>query len=273
MKRLLLGWIGESSAAFAFVERNFNLAKRYLGWEIVFLMYTVVNTLTIGMIGVGGPGSHGSSQVLYLVVGALLWGFLSVLFFEVSHSVAWERWEGTIEYTFMAPVRRITYLAGVCGYASVYGLVRSVLVLCAAALFFDISLAGSNVGAALIVLLVSSFSFLGLGLTAAVLPLISPEKGAQAASIIQAVLLLISGVYYDVSALPVWLQPFSRVSPATYALRAARRAIMEGAGLGQLWPEVLTLLGLGAVLIPLGHGVFAWGENYARRTGKLKRSG
>jgi ABC-2 type transport system permease protein len=110
----------EFRRSFALVERNFNLIKRYLGWEIVFLIYTIVNTLTIAFIGLSPDGS-GQDRVLYLVVGALLWGFLSVLFHEVAESVQWERWEGTIEYSFMAPVRRLTYLGGVCLYAATYG--------------------------------------------------------------------------------------------------------------------------------------------------------
>ncbi len=35
----------------AFIERNFALIKRYLGWEIVFLAYNIVNALAIGLIG------------------------------------------------------------------------------------------------------------------------------------------------------------------------------------------------------------------------------
>jgi hypothetical protein len=41
----------ELRRSYALVERNFNLIKRYLGWEVVFMVYTVVNTLTIAFIG------------------------------------------------------------------------------------------------------------------------------------------------------------------------------------------------------------------------------
>lgn len=96
----------EFRRSFALVERNFNLIKRYLGWEIVFLIYTIVNTLTIAFIGLSPDGS-GQDRVLYLVVGALLWGFLSVLFHEVAESVQWERWEGTIEYLFHGTCKKV----------------------------------------------------------------------------------------------------------------------------------------------------------------------
>lgn len=260
-------------SSLALVYRNFNLVRRDAAWELVYIIYEVVNTLTIGFIGVSGPAEGMNQRVLFLIAGALLWGFLSALFHEVAESVAWERWEGTIEYSFMAPQPRAVYMFGVCLWGIAYGLVRTVLCLAAVTVAFRISLAGSNLWAALVTLAASSLAFIGMGLAAAVLPLISPEKGSQAAHIFQAVVLLVSGVYYDVSVLPSWIRPLSAISPATYTLRAARAALLEGASVATLMPELIRLVTLGVILIPLGYYVFSLGETYAMRTGKLKRNG
>ncbi len=236
-----------------------------------------MNALTIGLIGFGpGAGASGGDiqyRVMYLLLGALLWEFLSVLFHEVSESISWERWEGTIEYTFMAPIHRVTHLFGMCLYATIYGSVRTVVVLSVVAFFFKINLATANIAGALVILAASSLSFIGLGLMAAILPLMSPERGSQATHIFQAVVLLISGVYYPVSVLPGWLQRLSAFSPATYTLEAARKAILEGAPTWQLLGHVRILMLIGLVLIPIGLMAFGVGENYAMRVGKLKRSG
>ena len=140
--------------------------------------------------------------MLFLVIGALLWEFLSVLFHEISESIAWERWEGTIEFTFMAPIHRLTHLLGSCVYAVFYATLRVIVVLFCMVLFFHLSLRGANLGGALVVLIFASLSFVGMGLAAAVLPLLSTEKGSQATHIFQALVLLVSGVYYEISALP-----------------------------------------------------------------------
>ncbi len=253
----------------AFVERNFALMKRYVGWELVFLSYNIVNALAIGLIG-----AHiGKEVVLYLVIGAMVWGFLSILFHEISESIAWERWEGTIEYTFMAPIHRFTHLIGNCLHAVVYGVIRSTLILIIVVFFFGISIKGANLAGLIIILVVSGLSFVGLGLVAAILPLLSTEKGAYATHIFEAVLLLISGVYYEIEVLPVWIRPLSYVSPATYTLRAMRSALLDGACMSELLPTILLLLGVGVVLIPLGIIIFREAEFYAKKTGKLKRSG
>jgi ABC-2 type transport system permease protein len=260
----------ELIASFAFVDRNFSLVKRYLGWELVFLCYSVINVITIGFIMVGRGDN---SDVLYLVIGALMWGFLSVVFHEVSESVSWERWEGTIEYTFMAPILRFTHLAGSCSFAILYSMLRIAIVLALMPLFFDIDLSNVNVLTAVMTLVISSLSFLGLGLMAAVLPLMSTEKGSYATHIMGSLLMLISGVYYEVDVLPNWIRPFSVISPGTYTLRSMRAAIMNNASIASRLPDLVILLIIGIVLIPLGLWVFHLGEIYAKKTGKLKRSG
>jgi ABC-2 type transport system permease protein len=99
------------------------------------------------------------------------------------------------------------------------------------------------------------------------------EKGLQMAYIVQAVVLLVSGVYYPVSVLPGWMQVLSTISPATYVIRGMRSALMDGADLGALWPELWPALVVGVLSIPIGLRLFVAVERYAKRTGRLKRSG
>jgi ABC-2 type transport system permease protein len=258
------------------VERNAYLVRRYLWWELAFFLWTVANTLTIVFIAEGVEATGGQIDVeettTVLLIGAVMWAYLGMIFEILTETVAWERWEGTIEYTFMAPLSRSVHLAGMGLFAIVYGLVQSVLLFAVVASFFDLSMPQANFVAALVVVAVASVSFVGIGMMTSVLPLISPEKGTQLGFIAQGFLLVVSGVY-PVSVLPEWMQWLATISPATYALEGTRDAILEGAGLGQLWDELWPLLAIGAVSIPLGLQVFRLGERHAKRHGKLKRSG
>jgi ABC-2 type transport system permease protein len=259
------------------VERNTYLVRRYLWWELAFFLWTVANTLTIVFIAEGVEATGGQIDVerttTVLLIGAVIWAYLGIIFETLTETVAWERWEGTIEYTFMAPLSRPVHLTGMGLFAIAYGLVQSALLFAVVAFFFDLSLPEANFTAALAVLAVASVSFVGIGMMTSVLPLISPEKGTQLGFIAQGVLLVVSGVYYPVSVLPEWMQWLATISPATYALEGTRDAILEGAGLGDLWGELWPLLAIGAVSIPLGLWVFRLGERHAKRHGKLKRSG
>jgi ABC-2 type transport system permease protein len=258
-------------------ERNVYLVRRYIWWDIAFFVWTIANTLTIVFIGEGVQAAGGQIDVerttTTLLVGAVVWAYLGVIFEILTETVAWERWEGTIEYTFMAPLSRPVHLFGMGLFAIVYGIVRAILLFGVVALFFDLDLSNADFVTALVLLLVGSFSFIGIGMMCAVLPLISPEKGTQLGFMAQGILLVVSGVYYDVEVLPQWMQWFATISPATYALEGLRAAILDGDGLTSMGGELLALVLIGIVTIPMGLWVFRRGEQYAKRHGKLKRSG
>jgi ABC-2 type transport system permease protein len=91
--------------------------------------------------------------------------------------------------------------------------------------------------------------------------------------VIIALLLLISGVYYPVSVLPAWLRFFAQYSPATYVLEGTRAALLNGTPTVALWEFVLPLIVMGIISIPIGLWLFRMAEQYAKRTGKLKRNG
>jgi ABC-2 type transport system permease protein len=258
-------------------ERNVYLVKRYIWWDVAFFVWTVANTLTIVFIAEGIEATGGRIDVnevtTILLVGAVVWAYLGIIFEILTETVAWERWEGTIEYTFMAPLSRPIHLFGMGLFSIVYGVVRAVLLFGVVALFFDLDLSHADFVAALVVLLVASIPFIGIGMMTAVLPLISPEKGTQLGFIAQGILLVVSGVYYPVEVLPQWMQWLATISPATYALDGMRDAIVEGQGLSSMGDEIWPLIVIGFVSIPLGLEVFRRGERYAKKHGKLKRSG
>jgi ABC-2 type transport system permease protein len=259
------------------VERNTYLIRRFVWWEVAWFLYTVANTLTIVFIAKGAEAAgyrlDVNRETIVLLIGAVVWSYLGLLFEIVTETVAWERWEGTIEYTFMAPLSRPAHLLGMGAFAVVYGVLRTVLLFGVVSEFLDVTFVHADFGAAMVVLAASSFSFVGIGMMTAVLPLISPEKGTQLGFIAQGLLLVISGVYYPVSVLPQWMQWLSVISPATYTLEGARKAVLDGAGVAALWGEIWPLLLIGVIAIPAGLAVFAQGERYAKRHGRLKRSG
>jgi ABC-2 type transport system permease protein len=270
MRRQLIGLWGV-------VERNTYLIKRYGWWELAFFVWTVANTLSIVFIAKGVKAGGGQLNVeritTSLLIGAVIWSYLGIIFEIITETVAWERWEGTIEYTFMAPLARAVHLGGTGLFAVLYGVVRTALLFVVVALFFGLHFHHADFVTAIVLLAISSVSFVGVGMITAVLPLISPEKGAQLGFIAQGFLLVVSGVYYPVSILPIWMRWLSVISPATYALRGIRAGVLDGASLGARWGDVWPLLVLGVVAIPVGLLIFRAGERYAKRHGKLKRSG
>ena len=135
------------------------LTKRYFLWDLAFMVWTIANTLTIVFIARAMPGitpAQENTAATVLLVGATIWAFLGIIFEFMTETVAWERWEGTIEYTFMAPLSRLVHLFGQGAYAVLYGLIRATILFFAVAAFIGIHMPNANFGAALALLAIAS---------------------------------------------------------------------------------------------------------------------
>ena len=267
-------------ASYAFMERNANLVKRYWSWELVWIVYSIANSLSVSFIGLGMEHLSGAEAnvdgrylVLYLVIGTLVWRYLSTVFYWITELISIERWEGTIEYTLMAPIRRITHMAGQTFFAVIYSLFFTAVILGATVLIFDLDLSKANLWGGTIMLLSGCLSFVGISIMASTLPLLFPERGAQMTHIVIALLLLVSGVYYPVEVLPSFFQKIAVISPATYVLDGVRSSLLEDIPTRALWPYIWPTLLMGIALIPSGLWIFEQAEKYAKRKGKLHRNG
>lgn len=266
--------------SYAFMARNWHLTKRYWGWEVVWFVYSLTSGLSVVFIAQGTEEITGTPVnfdvnyfTMYLIIGTLVWRYLSNIFTLTSEVIAWERWEGTIEYTLMAPVKRWVHLIGQTGYSLVYSLITTLFIGIAMALLFELDLSNANLMGAAAVILGGSLSLIALGILASILPLLYPERGAQMTHVIQASFLLISGVYYPITVLPEWMQTLAVLSPVTYVLNGTRAAILDNAPIEDLIQYIVPLLVLGVITLPIGIRAFKAAENYAKRTGKLKRVG
>src|SRR5204862_2881144 len=142
------------------IERQTNLWKRYWAWELVWLVYGAVNTLAVTLIanqvdqsGVTS-GVNVSRLVLFLLIGTLIWAYLSAVLDDISLVISWERWEGTIEHTLMAPVSRALHLIGMSLFGVMHAVLRTSLIFICAVPFLNVNLAGANWPGALVVIAV-----------------------------------------------------------------------------------------------------------------------
>ena len=272
----------EFRKSYAFIERGMYLTKRYWAWELVWITYNIINALSVTFIAaslqktipnVSFTAQQISQAILYLTIGTAIWTYVSVVFDNVTETVTMERWEGTIEYTFMAPVSRITHMFGACSFALLHGFIMTAVQLFVVGAFFHLDLSHADWAATIVLLASGSISLIGLGTVSAILPMLFTERGAQMAYIIRGIMLLVSGVYYPISVLPGWLQVVSRVTPTTYLLDGLRLSIQAGHSIGSLWFDEWPLLVCGVVSVPLGLYIFSLAEHYAKVTGRLKRNG
>ena len=205
------------------VERNVYLTRRYFWWDVAFMVWTIANTLTIVFIAKGIEATGGEIDVNRATTTAPdrrrrlglprdhlrvhhRDGRLGALGGDDRVHVHGAALAGD------APRRRRLLRRALRAGPGDPALRRRRVLLRPRRCRSRTSSPRSSV------LVVASLSFFGIGMMTAVLPLISPEKGAQLGFIAQGMLLVVSGVYYPVEVLPQWMQWLSVISPATYAL-------------------------------------------------------
>ena len=70
-------------------------------------------------------------------------------------------------------------------------------------------------------------------------------------------IMFLSGTLVPVESMPQLLQTLSLASPLRHYMNIILAVFLKGAGLAELWPQMLSLLGLGAVLFGLALAVFS----------------
>ncbi len=84
------------------------------------------------------------------------------------------------------------------------------------------------------------------------------ETAASYANLITFPMLFLSGVFFSLESAPAWLQPITRLLPLSYLVDALREPMTRGAGLEQIWPDLLVLAGTFVVAMILAVRFFRW---------------
>ncbi|MBV6424854.1 MAG: putative multidrug ABC transporter permease YbhS [Steroidobacteraceae bacterium] len=157
-----------------------------------------------------------------------------------SIAIVRERERGNMELLIATPLTRSELMIGkVLPYAAI-GLLQTTLVLLLGLWLFQVPIRGSLFGvyAAAVLLILAN---LALGL------MISTRAQSQFQSMQMTVFILLpsilmSGFVFPYSGMPVVAQWLAEVLPLTHFMRLIRGVMLRGAGLGELWIEVLVLI-------------------------------
>lgn len=259
---------GAAIAAGAFLRRDLAVAVSYpvpFLLELVSIVFIVVTYVFVGRLVEPGrvPGGYFAFATLGLAVSALL-GASSA----VGTGVRDEQVQGTLESVVAAglPIRALA--AGMTAYPLVSAAVSAVAYVAVAAVAGFRTGPDPNWALVLAALLLSSVSFVGLGLVGAALVFVI-RRGAAATSWLVAILALAGGEFFPPGMLPGWVQGLASLSPFTHGLATVRAALLEGASWSDRAGSLAALAALAVLYLGLGMVALAAGLRYARRTGGL----
>jgi ABC-2 type transport system permease protein len=182
-----------------------------------------------------------NAQFIDFVVPGVM-GFIVYLLTTLLTLLAFvgERTSGTLERLLSSPIRESEMVGGYAIAFGIIGTVQAAFLLLVAIAVFRITVIGDVFLAFLVVALLAVVSQ-ALGI---LLSNLAKTEG-QAVQFVPFIILpvfLLSGVFWPIQAIPVWLRPLSYLVPPTYAVDACRAVLLKGWGLSRIWPDILALI-------------------------------
>ncbi len=269
------GIIGGLNKALAFLSRDFRLELSYrfsfflqfFGIFLsVFLFYFL--SLLLGEAATPYLREYGGNYFAFVLIGIAFSGYFGVGLSSYAGSIREAQTTGTLEAMLMTPTRLSTMVLASSLWDYLMTTFRVLVYLAIGMAVFGLDLGRGNLVAALAVVLLTVVTFSSLGILSASFIMVL-KRGDPITWIFNSLASLLGGVYYPIGIMPVWLQQVAQLLPVTYALRAMRLALLQGASVGELLPDLAALAGFSVVLLPLSLLAFRFAVHRAKVDGSL----
>jgi ABC-2 type transport system permease protein len=182
------------------------------------------------------PDLVSACYMIPAMIGLILQFLTTIL---TATAIVRERERGTIEQLIVTPIRSWELVVGKLAPYVLIAFGDTLEILVMGVLLFHIPINGSI---PLLLTLAGLFlvSSLGIGL------FISTISNTQQEAIMSAMFIMLpsiflSGFFFPLAAMPVWLQVISYGIPLRYFLIIVRGVILKGVGAEALWPEIVAL--------------------------------
>jgi ABC-2 type transport system permease protein len=169
-------------------------------------------------------------------------------------SVSREREQGTFDQLLVTPLTPSEIMVGKALPPVVVGLVQSTLILLVSIFWFRIPLAGSllTLYAGLAMFTIAS---VGIGLSISALSG-TMQQATLYTFVLVMPLMLLSGIATPVANMPEVLQVATMANPLRFAIDLVQRVYLEGAGMVDVWRNLIPMLVIAALTLPLASWLF-----------------
>ncbi|MDX1388338.1 MAG: ABC transporter permease [Acidobacteriota bacterium] len=239
----------------AFLKRDFLTQVSY---RVAFIFQIGGVLLSTGafyfftkMIDPSAEGLDGIPPFDWLLVGLAFQFYFSTALYSFSAKIRNEQLLGTLEAMLVSPTPTGIVIFSSAAWDFTYGTIRMGFYLLVGWLFFDVALHGNSLGPLALGLILMLLSSAGLGILSASFILYF-KRGDPINFFLSGLTVFFGTVFFPVQQLPEFVRPVSELLPITWALRVARKSLLQGASAEELYGELIRLAILTVVLLPLG---------------------
>lgn len=210
------------------------------------------------------------SIALYAILGGGMMGMWGNTLYGAGFALAFDRWNGTIEYVLGTPSRLVWIVAGRSAANAVLGLINAVAILAIAVLGFGAPLGLVNPLGFFVALVLTLASLSALGVVFCSSFLLTRSAQVMTNGL-EMPIYVITGSMFPIALLPFWTSPFSLALGPTWgidAMRYAADASYVGMGFG-FGLDIAALVLSIVVYLTIGFYLFVVVERKVRRDASL----
>ena len=168
----------------------------------------------------------------------------------MGSTIAGERETGELARLFMTPTSVSTVIGGKIAAKLLIELVRALILIFMAVILFNVSIKGGFLQT-FIVLVIGALCFVGFGIMLSARTS-TQEDYAQVSLPFSMPMMFVSGVFYPIETMPWILQKLAYIFPLTYLNNAMRGIMLKGQNLGDVWLDLVILLGFTLLFFIIG---------------------
>jgi len=202
-----------------------------------------------------GAGGGSDNYFQFVAPGMMMMVVMMSVMTGLPGAISHEREKGTMDGLLIAPISRLSIILGKTLAQTIRGLTQGTIVLLLAIFIFGVSVQGSLI-LVFGLLMLGVFSFIGLGV--AITSIAKEEESAMMLMMaLQFPMLFLSGVFFPIQQMPVFVQWISKIIPLTYAADAMRKVMVLGLGIQDIWKDILVMVGFGVVMLIIAIPLFS----------------
>ncbi len=259
----------------AFLKKDFLIAISYRFAVVLRFVSMLVSLLMLYYIGETFKGAmsphlqrYGGDYFSFVLVGIAVSSFVTVGLSTFSREIRSAQVEGTLEALLSTPTSIYTVLVGNSLWSFCMALAGSVMFLAGGLIFLKLRVVPINALAALVVLGITFFAFLAVGMLSAGFIMIF-KQGNPVGMLFGTSSYFLGGVLFPVEVLPKPFQIAGKFLPITHAVKALRELLLATVELPAVLPVLSNLVLFILVVAPVSTLFFRYAVKRAKVNGSL----
>ncbi len=207
----------------------------------------------------------------YVVIGGAMTAYWLNVLWSMATQFYWEKETGNLQLYMMAPMSRMSVLAGMALGGMFLTSVRAVSTIVLGVIIFQVEMDISSPGLLAAVFVITLIALYGMGMMFSSLYMLWGRGAWHMSNLMQEPIYLVSGFYFPVREIGFWVALGASIIPITLGLDAMRQLLFgdQTQGFLPVTTELALLLVSAVAFIVAAHFALKYMEYLGRKEGRL----